>query len=51
MSGSAVEPDGEEERTEEGAEHPRGTLFLMMVFLIAIVGLWSYLYLIMLDRG
>lgn len=32
-------------------EHPRGTLFLMAVFLILMAGLWAYAYLLMLERG
>ena len=32
-------------------EHPRGTLFLMALFLILVAGLWTYVYLLMLERG
>lgn len=40
------------DESESGAEsHPRGTLFLMLLFLIAIAAMWSYMYLILLERG
>jgi hypothetical protein len=41
---AAEEAHGEE-------EHPRGTMLLMMLFLILIVGMWGYVYLMMLNRG
>jgi hypothetical protein len=36
---------------EEHEAHPRGTLFLMLMFLILIVAMWGYIYLMMLGRG
>jgi hypothetical protein len=36
---------------EHDEPHPRGTMFLMMLFLIAIVAMWGYIYLMMLQRG
>lgn len=43
---SPPEPDAPHEE-----ENPRGTMLLMMLFLILIVGMWGYVYLIMLGRG
>lgn len=34
---------------EEG--HPRGTLLLMLLFLVMIVAMWGYMYLLLLGRG
>ncbi len=41
--------DSQEETREEA--HPRGTLFLMLVFLIMIIAFWGYLYVVMLERS
>jgi hypothetical protein len=35
----------------DGHEQPRGTLFLMLLFLILIIGFWTYMYLLMLERS
>jgi hypothetical protein len=35
----------------EGHERPRGTLFLMILFLVLIVGLWTYAYILLLERS
>lgn len=43
---SPPEPDVTHEE-----ENPRGTMLLMMLFLILIVGMWGYVYVIMLGRG
>lgn len=44
--------DRPDENGASGAEsHPRGTLFLMLLFLISIAAMWSYMYLIMLGRS
>ncbi len=32
-------------------EHPRGTLFLMILFLIMIIGFWTYVYVLLLERS
>ena len=42
-------PEGAQSAHEE--EHPRGTLFLMLLFLVMIVAMWGYLYLLLLARG
>lgn len=34
-----------------GDEHPRGTLFLLLVYLIVVVAIWGTVYLTMLERG
>ncbi len=40
------------DESDSGSEpHPRGTLFLMLLFLISIAAMWAYMYLIMLERG
>ena len=33
------------------AEPPRGTLFLTLVYLIVVIGLWTYMYLLMTERS
>ena len=38
--------DGEEEMA-----HPKGTLFLMLLYLMLIIALWGYMYLVMIERG
>lgn len=38
-----ADPAGEN-GTEEPDEHPRGTLFLMLIFLMVLVALWGYVY-------
>lgn len=38
----------EEEEEEEDA--PVGTLFFMMIFLLVLVGLWSMMYWLLLNR-
>jgi hypothetical protein len=43
-------PERADEAEHEGG-HPRGTLLLMLLFLIMIVGMWVYIYLMMLGRG
>lgn len=39
------------ERDAGEAEHPRGTLALLLVYLIVIVGLWLAVYFTLLQRG
>jgi len=31
--------------------HPKGTLFIMLLFLLAIIILWGSVYLILISRG
>ncbi|MFN8590239.1 MAG: hypothetical protein U0031_02175 [Thermomicrobiales bacterium] len=39
------------ENSEEGSqEQPRGTLVLLLFFLVAMVGIWLYVYFLLLDR-
>jgi hypothetical protein len=45
-AGAAPEPD----HVEEG-EHPKGTLFLMLLFLIAMVAMWGYIYVLMMQAA
>jgi hypothetical protein len=35
----------------EPDEHPRGTLFLMLVFLMVLMALWGYVYFDMIQGG
>lgn len=37
-----------DEHEEEG--HPLGTLFVLMIFLAVLVGMWSVIYLMFLER-
>lgn len=34
----------DEDGAEESEDHPRGTLFLMLIFLMVLVALWGYVY-------
>ena len=36
---------------EGGEEHPRGTMLLMLLYLIMIVAMWGYIYVVMVQRG
>ena len=36
---------------EEEEENPRGTFFLVLMFLLLIIGLWFWTYGVLLDRG
>lgn len=39
------------ESGEEGSdEEPRGTLVLLLFFLVAMVGIWLYVYFLLLER-
>lgn len=35
---------------QEDHEHPRGTLILLLVYLVIIIGLWGSVFLILLER-
>jgi hypothetical protein len=43
-----VHQDSTPDHEEEG--HPLGTLFVLMVFLAALVGMWSVIYVMFLER-
>ena len=43
-----LRPDSSPEHEEEG--HPLGTLFVLMIFLAALVGMWSVIYVMFLER-
>lgn len=43
-----VHQDSTSDHEEEG--HPLGTLFVLMVFLAALVGMWSVIYVMFLER-
>ena len=47
----ATAPVGADESGHDEGGHPRGTLLLMLLFLVMIVGMWGYMYLMMLGRG
>jgi hypothetical protein len=34
----------------DGEDHPLGTLFLLMIFLTALAGMWGAMYLTLLSR-
>jgi hypothetical protein len=34
----------------EGEDHPLGTLFLMMIFITVLAGMWGAMYLTLLNR-
>jgi hypothetical protein len=36
---------------EGGEEHPRGTMLLMLLYLIVIIAMWGYIYVVMVQRG
>jgi hypothetical protein len=40
-----------ESAQHEDGEHPKGTLFLMLLFLIAMVAMWGYIYVLMLQAA
>ncbi len=44
-------PDDDRALREAESQPPRGTLFLMLLFLMAFFGMWGYLYFLMLGRG
>lgn len=35
----------------EEPDHPKGTLFLMVIFLLVLIVAWFYTYTILLDRA
>ena len=43
-----VPQDPSTEHEEEG--HPLGTLFVLMIFLATLVGMWSVIYVMFLER-
>ena len=40
-----------EEAVPSGEFHPRGTLVIMLIYLVLIVVLWGSMFLIMLERS
>ena len=44
-----ADPEGSRTDSEEGPV-TTGTLFIMVLFLMALAGLWSLMYLMFLDR-
>jgi len=36
---------------EPGDEHPKGTLFILIIFLIVVIIAWLGIYALMLSRG
>jgi len=45
------EPDHEPKHEHEHEEQPRGTLLLMLLFLVATIGMWFYIYNMLLSRA
>lgn len=43
----------DEQRTEQQTEefHPRGTVAILVMFVLAIIVLWTSVYVILLSRG
>lgn len=50
MSDDAHEDAPVADETEE-PDHPKGTLFLMVIFLLVLIVAWFYTYTILLDRA
>jgi hypothetical protein len=40
-----------EEMHDEAHEPPRGTLIIMLVYLVILIGIWGSIYLTLLQRG
>lgn len=43
--------DIERGHTPHEEPHPRGTLTLLLIYLVVIIGLWGSVYLMLLQRG
>lgn len=50
-SGDELEVTNEMDSHEAGEHNPRGTMLLMLLFLILIVAMWGYMYMLMIGRG
>jgi hypothetical protein len=46
---STPEPEDPAEQ-EEDEEHPLGTLFILMIFITVLAGMWGAMYLTLLGR-
>jgi hypothetical protein len=51
VSAETGQPGEPEVTTPAGEEHPRGTLLVVGVFFVALVVLWTLMYLMMLSRS
>lgn len=40
-----------EQPNENGQFHPKGTIVILILFLIVLIALWASVYLILLSRG
>jgi hypothetical protein len=40
-----------ENRDENGQFHPKGTIFVLILFMIVLIALWASVYFILLSRG
>jgi hypothetical protein len=49
-TGADVAPDPASGHAE-GEEHPRGTMAIMLAFIVVIAVLWGWVYLLLLARG
>lgn len=47
----AERPEGPEMPGPEEASHPRGTLILMLFYLVVLIAAWVYVYLLMTQRA
>jgi hypothetical protein len=45
-----IEREVPKDPAEPHVGHPRGTLLIMLIFLMLIIALWGYVYLLMLER-
>jgi hypothetical protein len=46
-----VQGQGQGQVQKHAEGHPRGTLFLMLLFLVSIAAMWAYMYVLLLERG
>jgi hypothetical protein len=47
--GHAVDPEEHEDAHEHA--QPRGTLIIMLIYLVILIGIWGSVYLTLLQRG
>ena len=45
-----IRPDQAELGREEYEEEPRGSLVILLLFLAAMVGIWLYVYFLLIER-
>ena len=50
-TGDEPQVTNEMDSHEAGEHNPRGTMLLMLLYLIVIVAMWGYIYMMMVGRG